>query len=168
MNQQSGQTLAIMFTMTAFGTWLRGDKRGWVQDGKTYPANPTLEAKDRAKLKHPPFLFDAADLFGIGNAIGESLMERLEQRILAMAIRTWDVHFIVSKTNIDVSRIAKCAKDAVRYHLRPGRPIWTTGYDKRFCFDEQTVHNRVRYIEQHNTEQNQPARPWAFIKGWRE
>lgn len=151
MNQQTGQTLAIMFTMTTYGTWLRGDKRGWVQDGRIYPANPTLEAKDRKKLKHPPFLFNEAELFGIGNAIGESLIQRLEQRILAMTIRTWHVHFIVSKTSIDVSRIAKCAKDAVRYHLRLGRPIWTTGYDKWFCFDEQTVHNRVHYIERRVT-----------------
>jgi hypothetical protein len=26
-------TLAIMVTMTTYGTWLRGDPRGWVEDG---------------------------------------------------------------------------------------------------------------------------------------
>ena len=25
------ETLAIMLTMTTYGTWLRGDRRGWVE-----------------------------------------------------------------------------------------------------------------------------------------
>jgi hypothetical protein len=50
-------TLAIMFTMTTYGTWLRGDQRHWVEDGILYPPNPTLESADRARMKHPEFLF---------------------------------------------------------------------------------------------------------------
>jgi hypothetical protein len=30
-----------MLTITTYGTWPRGDKRGYVEDGKTFPPIPT-------------------------------------------------------------------------------------------------------------------------------
>ncbi len=41
------ETRAIMFTMTTYGTWLRGDRRGWVDDGIVFPADPDLNVADR-------------------------------------------------------------------------------------------------------------------------
>ena len=43
-----GSTLATMLTMTTYSTWLRGDRRGWVDDGQIFPADPELESADRA------------------------------------------------------------------------------------------------------------------------
>ncbi len=34
--------LATMFTTTSYGTWLPGDARGYVEDGKILPATPRL------------------------------------------------------------------------------------------------------------------------------
>jgi hypothetical protein len=119
-------------------------------------------------MKYPPFYFPSESLHGIGDAIGRSLITRLDQKILALTVQTWHVHFVVSATRTDIADIAKCAKDAVRYHLRPGRPIWTDGYDKRFCFDDQSVYRRITYVERHNTDHNHPARPWPFIIDWRK
>lgn len=153
----------VMVTMTTYGTWLRGDARGWVEDGRTYPANPDLEAADQNRMKHSPFLFQPEQLNSIGQAIGESLQSRLNQRILALTVQCWHVHFIVSDSDKPIADVVKCAKEAVRYHLRPGRPIWTDSYDKRFCFDRQTLWNRIQYVESHNTEQGLPPRPWPFL-----
>lgn len=152
-----------MVTMTTYGTWLRGDERGWVEDGRTFPADPDLEAADRARMKHPPFRFHPEGLLDIGAAIGKSLQERLHQRILALTVQTWHVHFVVSESDKPISQVVKCAKDAVRYHLRAGRPLWTENCDKRFCFDEQSLRNRIRYVERHNTERGWPPQPWPFI-----
>ena len=57
----------------------------------------------------------------------------------------------------------KRAKEAVRWSLRPGRPIWATKYDKRFCFDEPSTRNRVNYVERHNTDIGLNARPYPYI-----
>ena len=70
-----GGVLAIMFTMTTYGTWLRGDSRWWVDDGVTYPPDPPLEDEDRRRLKHPPFLFADDDHVRIGEMIGSSLID---------------------------------------------------------------------------------------------
>lgn len=108
-------------------------------------------------------LFIPTILVSIGEAIGESLQSRLNQRILALTVQTWHVHFVVSDSEQPIGEVVKCAKEAVRYHLRPGRPIWTDHYDKRFCFDEPTLWNRIHYVERHNIERGLPPRPWPFI-----
>ena len=87
-------------------------------------------------MQHEPFLFAKNDRWNIGNAIGESLIKRLDLTILTLCIQSWHSHVVYGATDHDVSKIARCAKDAVRWHLRVDRPIWATGYDKRFCFDE--------------------------------
>jgi hypothetical protein len=74
------------------------------------------------------------------------------------------VHFVVGTTRVDVADIAKCAKDKVRYGLEEQRPIWGDDYDKRFCYDERSLLNRIRYVERHNLEDGRPARPWPFIQ----
>ena len=162
-----GNTLALMFTMTTYGTWLRGDARGWVDDGVLYPPNPTLECRDRERLKHPPFYFEPEHWLGIGQAMGDSLRERLGLRIFAMTVQSWHTHFVVAATKHHVSIVTKCAKDAVRWHLRLGRPLWATDYDKRFCFDVASVAARVDYVERHNLRNDWERWPWAFIETWR-
>ena len=157
-------TLAIMLTMTTYGTWLRGDQRGWVDDGQILPPNPTLEDDDRKRMKHAVYLFERDRLLDVGGFIGKSLSERLTIRLWAMTVQTWHVHLLVGPTSHAVADIAKCTKDAVRWGLRPGRPIWSDGYDKRYCFDEVPVWNRIRYIQRHNLEQHWPAKPWPFLQ----
>ncbi len=156
--------LATMYTSTTYGTWLRGDARGWTDQGRTWPPNPILEAADRTRMKHDPFLFRCDQFLAIGDRIGRELIKRLELHILAMTVQAWHVHFVVAATTVKPPKIAKCAKDAGRWHLRPGRPIWTEKYDKRFCFTLEEVRNRIAYVEQHNTQIGLPARPWDFIE----
>jgi hypothetical protein len=158
-----GRTLATMLTMTTYGTWLRGDKRGWVEDGTIYPPDPELQSADQSRMKHAVFQFEQSDVSRLGQAIGNSLIERMHQRIYALTVQSWHLHVIVGPSDIPIGDVAKCAKDAARYALRLGRPLWTDGYDKRFCFDEQTVRNRIAYVERHNTEHGWPAKPWDFI-----
>jgi len=123
-----------------------------------------LEDDDGKRMKHPVFLFEKERLLDVGEYIGSSLCERLALRILAMTVQTWHVHLLVGATKHDIAKIAKCAKDAVRWGLRSGRPIWSDGYDKRYCFDERSVWNRMRYIERHNLKQDWPVKPWSFIE----
>jgi hypothetical protein len=158
--------LGTMFTCTTYGTWLRGDARGWVADGVVFPPDPDLERADRERMNHEPFVFQRADLLRIGAMIGDSLTSRLRLPILALAANTWHFHLVTGSCGHRPPAIAKCAKEAVRYGLRPGRPIWTDGYDKRFCFDERTLQARIAYVERHNTALGWPAKPWPFIVGF--
>jgi len=70
-------TRAILLTSTTYGNWMRGDRRGWVENGVICPPDPVLEAADMARMKHPPFRFDHSRLIDVGAMIGESLSSRL-------------------------------------------------------------------------------------------
>ena len=156
-------TLAIMVTATTYGTWLRGDRRGSIQDGRLLPPLPWLAANDRGRMKHEPFLFPEDRLLDVGQMIGDSLIERKGVTILALHVARWHMHFVIAATQHDLADVVKCAKDSARYGLKPGRPIWTADYDKRFCFDEPSVRNRIAYVERHNLAMGWSARPWNFI-----
>lgn len=161
-------TLAIRFTVSTYGTWLRGDARGWVDDGIVFPPDPKLECADRQRLKYPPFYFQREVRFEVGQAIGESLISRMGIVILALCVQSWQAHFVTAATPHDVAEIVKCAKDAARWKLRLDRPIWATDYDKRFCFDPSSVRSRIDYVERHNIRDGLPRRPWKFIRDWHE
>ena len=45
------RTLAIMFTMTTYGTWLRGDMRGWVERLLTERNYQILRAVEEASVR---------------------------------------------------------------------------------------------------------------------
>jgi hypothetical protein len=160
-----GRTQAIFLTWTTYGTWLRGDMRGWVDEGRVLPADPVIEAADRARMKHPIFTFRAQDLFAVGQAIGDSLVTRMNLTVLALTMQTWHVHLVVGATSKPLPDIVKCAKDAARWHLRMGQPLWTDKYDKRFCFNDASTWARVAYTERHNLRLGWTERPWPFIKG---
>jgi hypothetical protein len=149
--------------MTTYGTWLRGDARGWVDDGVTFPPNAVLESYDRSQLTQPPYYFPPAVRDQVGRAMGESLIKRLNLAIYALCVQSWHCHFVVGSSDHDPAAVIKCAKDAVRWELRIGGRIWGTGYDKRFCVDAAAVRARVAYVEKHNLRDGIAARPWAFI-----
>jgi hypothetical protein len=157
-------TCAIMFTISTYGTWLRGDPRGWVDDGIVFPHEPFLQAWDKEHMKHPPYLFPREDWLGVGQAIGDSLISRMNQRIYALTVQSWHVHGVLGSTRTHISEIIKCAKDAVRWHLRIERPIWAADFDKRFCFSWESVKSRIEYVERHNLRNRWVARPWDFIR----
>ena len=155
--------LATLFTITTYGSWLRGDARGWVDDGRVFPPDPQMESEDRRRMKYAAFGFEKDRFTDIGQMMGDALRSRLDAHIFAMTVQTWHVHVLAIAPHTP-STMVKCAKDAVRWGLRPGRPIWSRGYDKRYCFDEQAVRARTRYVERHNTDAGLPARPWTFIE----
>jgi hypothetical protein len=152
-----------MYTLTTYCCWLRGDQRGWVDDGLIMPPLAALEHIDRLRVKHDRYSFDDKSLLSVGAMLGGSLVERLQQRILALTVQKWHVHFVVAASEHMPPEIVKCAKDAVRYGLRAGRPIWADSYDKRFCFGALSLASRIRYVERHNVAMGWPARPWPFI-----
>jgi hypothetical protein len=116
------------------------------------------------RLKHPVFRFADSDLLNIGRCIGESLISRKHQRIVALTVQRWHVHLVISRTLVRLPDVVKCAKDAVRHALQLGRPIWTAGFDKRYCFNIDSVRNHVAYVERHNTSLGWPAKPWPFLE----
>ena len=156
--------LAIMITLTTHGTRLGEDERGWVDKELIMPASPIVEQADRQGREYPPWTFPHDQLQYVGTLIGTSLRQQLKLQIWALTVQAWYVHLVVAATTEPVSRMVECAEDAVRWGLQLKRPIWGEDYLKRFCFDWDSVRERIAYVERNNTAAGLPPKPWPFIE----
>ena len=152
-----------MLTVTTYGTWLRGDRRGWVDDGKIMPADPQREDMDRQQLKYPPFYFNQAQQLAAGVFVIRSAREKLRTPIWALAIEPWHMHVVTGPFDKPIGEASKEFKLSVLHGLHLGRPIWSKGYDKRWCAEPDVVAARVRYVERHNVRRDMPAQRWPGL-----
>lgn len=77
---------------------------------------------------------------------------RFRQDIGAIAVCSNHVHIVCEYVEVPIGVVVGYYKNAGRKAL--GRlgcvgSVWTRGYDKRFCFDEKALKERIRYVEGH-------------------
>ena len=91
-----------------------------------------------------------------GAAVREAILEarkRYGQKIPAIAVRLNHVHLVCEYVDVPIGRVVGYYKNAGRKALKrmgfEGR-LWTRGYDKRFCFDEAALAERIRYVQGHD------------------
>jgi hypothetical protein len=78
---------AVTFvTTTAYGSWLPGDTRGYVQNGELLPANPALEWHARSLLKHYPDPFSQREQQSLFEAIVAACNE-FNYRLLELSLK---------------------------------------------------------------------------------
>jgi len=144
--------IGYMITWTTYGTWLQGDKRGYVKDGIIYPENPSLEKLNQQKLKKNPIKLSKNHRATVKQAIYEKV-NHLNQKIHALAVRSNHVHIAVDYISKPIGIVVMGYKNCAQYALRKagvtGR-IWTKGFDKRYCFDRQSLKKRIDYDNSHN------------------
>jgi len=140
-----------MITWTTYGTWLQGDERGYVKDGKVLEGNKNLQMANRMAQKEATVRLAKANRQIVRDAILEE-SERLGQKIYSVAVCSEHVHVVAECVGEKVGKVAgrykKAATSALRNAGLTGR-IWTKGYDKRFCFDEKSLKSRIDYVMRH-------------------
>jgi len=146
--------LGYMLTWTTYGTWLQGDRRGYVKDGVVLPGNERLERSNRGLQTSDAVRLSDAEQGIVSEAIRREA-DRRGQRILALAVNAVHVHLVARCSEEPVGRVVAWYKNAGRLALKKlghrGR-VWTRGYDKRFCFDHDSLETRIRYVESHNSK----------------
>jgi hypothetical protein len=58
------------------------------------------------------------------------------------------MHLLITHGHDRAATVAGRLKTRVRQAVGRGR-IWTAGYDKRYCFTDEDVYARIRYIQRH-------------------
>ena len=145
------KTLGYMVTWTTYGTWLRGDNRGWREDGKTYEANPQLKQIDESQMKGEIIRLNSKEKAIVREAICKKA-ESLGQTVFAILVWSSHIHVVVGYDGRRIEETVRIYKNAATAALRKtgltGK-VWGGGFDKQFCFDEQSLRNRVKYVEGH-------------------
>jgi len=141
-----------MVTWTTYGTWLQGDKRGYVKDGQILEGDQTLLKICKALQKGQTVKLTKREKEIVRRAI-LSESQRIGQNIEALAVCTNHLHLTARPCDKSIERIVSMYKSVATRALRSlGRtgPIWTTGFDKRFCFTEADLVRKIQYIQNHN------------------
>ncbi|MHC4574072.1 MAG: transposase [Planctomycetota bacterium] len=146
------KTLGYMITWTTYGSWLQGDKRGFVKKGMTCPANKSLADSNKASLTKKPVRLSKTHRQIVQDAILQKAAS-LNQRIHALSVSSNHVHILAEYIALPIGQVVSHYKSAAQAALRKagvaGR-VWTRGFDKRYCFDQQGLRTRIDYVNSHN------------------
>ena len=150
------KTIAYMITWTTYGSWLQGDKRGFVKKGKILPPNQSLADSNKQNLSRKPVKLSVTDRQIVQNAILKKA-EQINQIIYALSVSSNHIHIVAGYIPKPIGLVVRHYKNSAQAALRKtssaGR-IWTKGFDKRYCFDKKTLKNKIHYVNSHDKRQN--------------
>jgi REP element-mobilizing transposase RayT len=144
-------TIGYMVTWTTYGTWLQGDKRKYVKDGKILPADKELAETNRRNLKKEPVQLNNLQKQIIENAIREEAV-RFGQQIYALKVCAKHIHLVVKYIPKPVELMVQHYKSIAFMALRKTGitgQIWTKGFNTRYCFDENMLQTKIKYVNNH-------------------
>jgi REP element-mobilizing transposase RayT len=146
------KTLGYMITWTTYGTWLQGDERGYVKNGRILPGDETLKQANEQLQVQDKVVLSKAQQQVVRQAIIKEAQSQ-NQRILAMSVNATHVHIVAEYNPQPIDNIVGYYKKTARLALKDtgheGK-TWTKGYDKRFCFDQETLQHRIKYVQNQN------------------
>jgi REP element-mobilizing transposase RayT len=146
------KTLGYMITFTTYGTWLQGDERGYVKDAITRPENEQLEQANRQLQVQDAVRLSKTQQKAVHEAILKEAALH-DQHIFALTVKPTHVHFVAKYVPVPISQVVAWYKSAARLALKNSGhqgKLWTRGYNKRFCFDQATLEQKIKYIQNHN------------------
>jgi len=141
-----------MVTFTTYGTWLQGDERGYVKKGRIYPENKALRQMNEQLQSQEAVILSKVQQQIVRNAIVKEAAAQ-KQQIYTLSVKPNHVHIVVQNSRQSVSNVVAYYKKAARIALKAAGhngKLWTRGYDKRFCFDTESLEQRIKYVRSHN------------------
>jgi REP element-mobilizing transposase RayT len=143
--------IAYMLTWTTYGTWLQGDRRGWVKNGEIYHLNSVLENTNRQQMRAKTVTLAKEQKTVVTQAIIDEAKE-LGQKIFALAVCNNHVHIVLQNINLPIGRVVSHYKHAARLALQEqgfeGK-LWTRGFDKRYCMNSKELDTKIDYVRKH-------------------
>jgi hypothetical protein len=166
-----GNTLAIHWAATTYGTWLHGDPRGSWRNGQLIGPDPFLESECRARLTAEAVKLDDEERGIVAVEFGNVVRER-SHTILAATIQITHVHIVFAplRENLDnvIARLKRRSAMGVLARRRAEsvsvpRSLWTAGKFPVFIFDDRHLCNAIEYVRAHNRRYGLPDDPYDWI-----
>jgi len=138
-------------TWTTYGSWLQGDERGWVKNGRILQPDNKLYLTNKQKLKRTPVKLKESQKRLVKEIIlAES--KRINQKICAFTVCSDHIHIVAESCSESISQIVQRYKRVSTYALQKSGfngKVWTKGYDKRYCFSVKDLRIRINYVLKH-------------------
>jgi REP element-mobilizing transposase RayT len=141
--------LAFFLTWTAYGSWLPGDARGWVDDrGAIREPNERLARSARRLLQNPVVVLDGSCRRLVEQVIREHCGFR-NWTVHAVNCRTTHVHVVVSAEQ-SPEAVLRSLKGRCSRKLSEAKGVterwWTKGGSVRRLFDTRALETVVVYV----------------------
>jgi len=103
--------LAYFLTWTTYGTWLPGDKRGWVhhREGGILPPEPARVTHAKKLMKKPPVRLAANQRRTVRDTIMESCRAK-GWTVHALNVRSNHVHIVLTSEDESPERVMSFLK----------------------------------------------------------
>jgi len=153
--------IGYMLTWTTYGSWLQGDEKRYVKDGETLDANPNLKQSNLLSLKQQIIKLTPQQKNTVRNAILEEA-KRINHKIHAIAVCSNHIHIVAENNQTPINQAVIRYKNVATASLKRtglNGKIWTKGFDKRFCFTEKELKQRIEYVNKHNEKTNPTNSP---------
>jgi REP element-mobilizing transposase RayT len=156
------EPLAFHLTWTAYGTWLHGDERSWVESGV-----PGIQAPDAARASEARALLAEAPvvLDDVQRQLVEATIREVCQFrgwvIHALSVRTNHIHLIVTAAGRHPDEVMKqfkawCSRKlsdqaglTKKTSARAGRRRWfTEGGSTKWINEPAYLENAIRYVSE--------------------
>ncbi len=149
--------LAFFLTWTTYGTWLRGDERGWTKPGSfaVQGADPQLRTEQRVRMIEPPLTLTDSQR----KLVDETIRKHCTIRgwdLFAVNVRTNHVHLVVAgyrDPDEIMSQFKAWCSRRLKQHQRdvdPDSPErtrwWTEGGSTQWIDDEEHLTNAIHYV----------------------
>jgi REP element-mobilizing transposase RayT len=144
--------VGYMVTWTTYGTWLQGDRRGYVKNGQILPPDEKIKTANRKLQRYQTITLTKKEreiirrtIFAEASGAGHT--------IHVIAVCSNHVNLVAEPCRYSIEQIISRYKNKEMFALRKlGRSarLWTKGFDKRFCFTKEDLAARVAYVQKHN------------------
>lgn len=114
-------------------------------------ANEGLEGANKRMRRGGAVKFNKAEREIVRRAILAEA-RRIGERILAVSVQSNHIHVVISAGGKAISKVVSRLKCVAYYETQRDsvrRRLWSRGYDKRLCFDEESLRRRIAYVNKH-------------------
>jgi len=166
-----GEALAYLLTWTTYGTWLPGDRRGWVNrhrkrgQGPQGPS-PALESHAGGLMKGAPVILDPEMRRSADAAMRQACVD-FGWVLHALEVRSNHVHAVVTAGDASPGKVMGILKVRGTRALREMGPgagrdrWWTREGSKRILNTPGSVEGAIRYVMNHDAWVKAPRTAWG-------
>ena len=123
-----------------------------MKNGEILPGDSELENANKKRQVKGAVNLNIRQREIVEKAILEQA-KKIGQEVLAIAVCSNHVHVVANRIDKTIEEIVagykRLATKALNDKGFAGR-VWTTGFDKRFCFDKKKLDSKVEYVKKHN------------------
>ena len=144
--------IGYMITWTTYGSWLQGDNRRYVKNGRILPRNDKIKSANQKQQKSQTVKLNANQRQIAEKTILQEA-QRINQKIFALVVCSNHVHIVAEVSAEPIEQAVHRYKYSATLALRKcgvQNKVWSKGFDKRFCFTDEELEHKIKYIQSHN------------------